>query len=1158
MSVFKDYDLLVASGLFDAEHYRASNPDVQRSNIDPLLHYLEHGAAEGRSPLPGFDALWYLRQCEAYGERPQNPLIHYITIGAQRGMRLTPGAAPAAHAPAEAAAQEQLLFVDVPRIVQGHADAPVKGGLSIAGWAVAKGGVRSIEVAVDGAVAAIAHHGIRRPDVAAQFGDWEEAMQSGYSAHVPPKALKKGPHTITVRLHDHAGNSVTQQFRVEVEEVSDEAGPWALRRKMSHAETLYTLAQIERRGTPPRFTVLLEGEASAALPRTLAALARQTYPHWHLQCATPALAVAVRELCADALETLAARLVEPTPAAARNRSKGRAPAPAARDLWWLPVRGGDEWSCDALLALAQAASAEPQLRFIYGDDRRPLAEDAEAPTGDAVAVEAYFKPQWSPELLACSNYIGRAWAVHADGLSAAGIESVDALAALGDYARVLRLTRAAPEAIGHVASVLMQCGGPLESFADEQAALRAALTRDGAAPQLTAGRAPGTHRVQWPLPREPRVSIIIPTCAAKGLVQSCLESLRELTRYRNYEIVCIENIPSDRSDWKQWLRTQADRVVQTSEPFNWSRFNNLAAAEASGELLLFLNDDIEILDADWLHALVEYATQADIGVVGAQLLYPDRSVQHAGVMLDEEGRGRHAFRHLGEDESGYFGLALTPRNVISVTGACLMVRREVYEAVGRFDEAHSVINNDLDFCLRVRQIGLRNVYTPHARLVHHELVSRARLEERYDTRAFRERWQQLISDGDPYFNPHLSRDNEAFTIEREPLQRLHGGHPLYEAAAIRRILVVKLDHIGDCVTALPALRRLRHHFPQARISVLAGASTLSVWQLEPAVDEVIEFSFFNARSGLGKLDRTEAEFHALRAQLAPRFFDLALDLRKHPDTREVLRYTGAQWLAGYDHQGRFPWLDMALEWDEDVPLRSKRTHVADDLIALVDAVAAHGIVTRERLTMPAMPPAVQALAQRGLFARPLICLHPASGSAMRQWPLKSFAQLVTQLLAGQGHQLAIIGGPDERSFADQLLAELDAPLRRSAALFDLVGALKLGELPALLARAQLFVGNNSGPQHLAAALGVPTLGIHSAVVDANEWAPLGERGLAIRRCLSCSPCYIEKPADCPRMLACLTDIHPNSIYRQIMSMLDEPRPEPSAAQAPHAPLAERV
>ena len=369
--------------------------------------------------------------------------------------------------------------------------------------------------------------------------------------------------------------------------------------------------------------------------------------------------------------------------------------------------------------------------------------------------------------------------------------------------------------------------------------------------------------------------------------------------------------------WKIWLQQNADRIVDIPDAFNWSRFNNLAAAATDSEYLLFLNDDIEITQDDWLEVLLEHAQRPEVGVVGPQLLYPSGKVQHAGMFLGA-GIGRHAFRFSAADEPGYFGLALTQRNVIAVTGACMLMRRSVFEQLGGFDEAHSIINNDLDFCLRAHQAGKLIVYTPHASLLHHELASRERLPDVFDTSHFNTALEDPVRRRRSVFQPAavaLSPTTTAPTTK--PVQTVFAAHPLFLPEDIHRILVVKLDHIGDFVTALPAIRRLKALFPQARLTVLAGSHARGFASMEPAIDELIEFEFFHARSQLGEKEVTKDDLLALRVQLTPYRFDLAVDLRKHLSTRDVLQYTGARILCGYDYMGQCPFLDIALEWEGD-------------------------------------------------------------------------------------------------------------------------------------------------------------------------------------------------------------------------------------------------
>jgi ADP-heptose:LPS heptosyltransferase/GT2 family glycosyltransferase len=702
---------------------------------------------------------------------------------------------------------------------------------------------------------------------------------------------------------------------------------------------------------------------------------------------------------------------------------------------------------------------------------------------------------------------------------------------------VLRLSEQADE-IGRTPVVALEA--PVtEAPHDQRRALRTAAARRGWRAGVLATGAPGVWRLKRRVATRGLVSIIVPTIASRGLVAKCIASLRGRTLYKNFEIVVLDNIADPASPWKDRFRETADCVVECDEAFNWSRFNNLAAEAALGEFLLFLNDDVEAISPRWLHAMLEAAERPEVGVVGARLLYPDGRIQHAGMYLSQSG-GRHAFRFAEADDVGPHGLAAATRNVASVTGACMLVRRDVFDAVGGFDETHAIVNNDLDFCRKVWRSGRRVVYTPHATLLHHEAASRAGMGEIYDEAAFAGAWRNTFALGDPFLNPRLSRDDDDYAPEPEPTRVLVVGRPLLAREKVRRILVLKLDHIGDFITGLPAIRRLKARFPQAEIHVLAAAASAAIARLEPDIAQVIEFNFFHAASQSGKLDLPESAFETLEAQLKPYRFDIAVDLRKHAETRDVLKRSGAKLLAGYDSRGAFPWLDVALEWEEDPPYLHKRAAASDDFLTLVEAVS----LACERGATLAGPsrdvavarlqnlPAVAAL-RPGLFARPLVGVHPGAGNVTKEWPPGHFAALIDLLVAAFDVDVALVGSAGEKALAAQVLDAVVAKDR----VWSLVGLTALADLPALVSTMRLFVGNNSGPQHIAAALGVPTVNVHTGVVSAREWGPVGPMAVALQRDMSCSPCYLDKASLCPRGLACLTGLPPGDVFAVCERML---------------------
>lgn len=429
------------------------------------------------------------------------------------------------------------------------------------------------------------------------------------------------------------------------------------------------------------------------------------------------------------------------------------------------------------------------------------------------------------------------------------------------------------------------------------------------------------------------------------------------------------------------------------------------------------------------------------------------------------------------------------------------------------------------------------------------------MKDVFDLTHFNVAWKTTFAAGDPYFNPRLSRHADDYRPDDEPVQWVVSGTPLFHVAEIQRILVVKLDHIGDFVTALTPIRRLRKIFPNARITVLAGPASRAFVSLEPCIDEFIPFAFFHARSQLGERNVAEEDYHELADQLRPYRFDLALDLRKHPSTRDVLKYTGARFLAGFDYLGQYPNLDVALDWDGDRTLQRKRSHIVVDLMSLVNAIGHATEADRVIMHPGPVPMPLEELPEdvRALFRKPVVAIHPGAGNITKQWPEEHFSALIDLLIERNDVNIMLVGGPDEMDVANRLIESVLHP----HAVATMAGRASLANLPRLLKNCSLYIGNDSGPKHIAAAVGIPTIGIHSGVVDPVEWGPIGPNAVALRRNMTCSPCYLAKAEDCPRSLACLRFLEPNLVYETADMMLRRPAaskalPEPAGLTEPEA------
>jgi GT2 family glycosyltransferase len=282
--------------------------------------------------------------------------------------------------------------------------------------------------------------------------------------------------------------------------------------------------------------------------------------------------------------------------------------------------------------------------------------------------------------------------------------------------------------------------------------------------------------VRYPIPEpEPLVSLVIPTKDKLEYLESCINSILQKTTYPNYEIIIVDNQSADKSTQEYFKRIQKqDRrvsVLSYSHPFNFSAINNHAVYAARGDLIGLLNNDIEVISPDWLTEMASHALRPEIGCVGAKLYYTDETIQHAGVILGIGGVAGHSHKYFQRSAQGYFQRLTVIQNFSAVTAACLLVRKKVYMEVGGFEEdSLKVAFNDIDFCLKVKSVGYRNLWTPYAELYHHESISRGLDESPEKIKRFKSeiafmknKWGQIL-ERDKYYNPNLTLTAEDFSL----------------------------------------------------------------------------------------------------------------------------------------------------------------------------------------------------------------------------------------------------------------------------------------------------------------------------------------------------------------------------------------------------------
>ncbi len=459
----------------------------------------------------------------------------------------------------------------------------------------------------------------------------------------------------------------------------------------------------------------------------------------------------------------------------------------AKGEWCALLDQDDAFAEDALAEVALEISRHPDAGLIYSDEDKIDEDD--------VRSTPFFKPDWNPELFLGQNYINHLGVYRTALLGGIG-GFREGFEGSQDYDLALRcIERLAPEQVRHIARVLYHwrmVGGSLAAAPDAKPYAREAARRAIAESQERRGRAGRvtacpenneSHRFVYEVPKPaPLVSVIIPTRDRVELLQRCVESLRAKTDYDPFEIIVVDNGSAEDATHIFLREAEAAgvfRVLTDAGSFNYSRLNNGAAAIAHGELLLFLNNDTEADEPGWLTEIVSHAVQPDVGAVGARLWFPNGTLQHGGVVLGLGGVAGHAFPDIPRGHPGYFNRAMLQQNCSAVTGACMAVRKAVFEELGGFDKVHlGVTFNDIDFCLRLAGRGYRIVWTPYANLIHHESASRGHQRSPDEQTEFMEAAAYLQKTWgaelmrDPFYNPNLSLHLPGFELAFPPRHSL--------------------------------------------------------------------------------------------------------------------------------------------------------------------------------------------------------------------------------------------------------------------------------------------------------------------------------------------------------------------------------------------------
>ncbi len=678
-----------------------------------------------------------------------------------------------------------IAFVDRP--LPGSPAVVDEGSLGLRGWALSTAGVVAVEAVVDGVVRGALRLGMLRPDVPRVYPEFPNVEHCGFVGVVPVSDVPPGNHTVTIRVRGGNGEQVEidRPFVVVPSTTIFGRAPranaqyprWLDLNEPTADDLAAARAAADALADGPRLLLLTPLRSdSPTLASTLDSLRQQVYGRWELHVLA-GRGTAVDDVAHDNDRVVVHRVEE------GGRLSDLANAILAsntRDVVAV-LDPGDCLSPLAALRVAEAFASDPRADLIYVDH--------DAWSGpDGIRWDPFFKPDWAPDLHLAMDYLG--------GFAPARVAAVQRVGGFtGDlgpadrYDLALRLTDhvgADDPRVRHVPRLLhsrlaapptpgvVGPSGRPDHDPRADAAVARALVRRGVDAAVEPGLVPGTRRVRHALRGTPPVTIVIPSGGKMHYLRPCLESLLGTSTYPALRILVVDNSAEPNvarlCDELAANGAAVRREPFALQPFNFSAVVNHALPFVDDPYLVLMNDDMTVVTPDWVEAMLEHAQRPEIGAVGARLLYPDRTIQHAGVVFGPYGGSTHPFRHLPEGHPGYFDFPHVVREWSAVTFACAMLRRSVVEEVGPLDEvAFRVAFNDADLCLRIRQRGYRIVSTPHAVLYHYESATKVLLAEPGEVAQMRERWGRVIND-DPFYNPNLTRTAEDYSLNLERLR----------------------------------------------------------------------------------------------------------------------------------------------------------------------------------------------------------------------------------------------------------------------------------------------------------------------------------------------------------------------------------------------------
>jgi GT2 family glycosyltransferase/glycosyltransferase involved in cell wall biosynthesis len=655
--------------------------------------------------------------------------------------------------------QETAIASHIDDEIAGFIDRPMPKGskpshaesIEVTGWAASKLGIESVEVYCDGTSFGIANYGVLRPDIAKVFPNFKDPGRTGFFLMLDTKLMGEGTHVVRVVARSRGGQSQEWTRDFSLASITPYQ-QWLTTNALGPTEEQELVDRAKRLKPKSTITIVMVAKSAVnqdTLARSMVSLAGQLYQNFKI------IIVAEKKDAQRIRSGVAATAIADHLHLILSEQPHLVDSCDSFDGDFVGVMDvGDVLDLRALLAVAENIARDTSIDLLYADEDR---------IDNGVRTMPTFKPAFSPIYLDRYNYIGRPWFARTALIKEETTRNGEPKASLSEHA-LLKYLGCSARAVCHIPMVLVS------RLSDTVSSARVETQPEK-----------GTKLSKTDVNKtSPRVSVVIPTrLHEREIAMRCFNGLVEHTDYPNLEVIVVLNNVPDMAAAKAFLAKWPFTVRVWEGAFNWSAINNFGAKHATGHYCLFLNDDVEPADPNWLKQMIRIARMQSVGAVGAILKYSNNTIQHAGITISSRAGayrhcGRHVFRFCSGDESNIAPLARHDHECRAVTGACLLTRRDCFDLVDGFDENLAVVTNDTDYCLRLAAKGYSSVVASGAVLIHDEGISRSGMSEGDDLNRFWKRWGPRLSADDPFTNPNLDADKDDWSINPMAVATLIG------------------------------------------------------------------------------------------------------------------------------------------------------------------------------------------------------------------------------------------------------------------------------------------------------------------------------------------------------------------------------------------------